>query len=187
MENQPQAPITDNDEVVVVDQYDTEALKKNLTTTLEQKRHWREKAKKESEEKAALLARIKEYEDKANSQNTLPKKDETSESKGLDFDAIADSFNTIRELNSHEFDELRSEAKSLNVDPAKYIKSKAGQAHLKEIRQAQKSNDATPSPSNKVPVFNGKPVNDIFKSDAPLAEKQAAWETKLRKKGLMSE
>lgn len=181
MENQPQVvtPETEND-VVVVDQYDTEALKKNLTTTLEQKRHWREKAKKESEEKAALQARIKEFEEKANSQKL-----ETTEKvqSPADFDTLADNLAVLRNLSDDEVNELRTEAKNLKIDPVQYIKSKGGQAHLNEYRRVATSKESTPAPSGRIPVFNGKPVNQIFTSDASKAEKQAAWEALTKRKG----
>lgn len=185
MENQPQAVIPDNDnDLVVVDQYDAEALKKNLETTLAQKKHWREKAKKEADEKAAL---IKENESLKKAQTQLTSEQPQDQSKGLDFDSIADSLNVLRELNSEEFTELRNEARNLGIDPAKYLKSKAGQSHLKEYRQEMKSKQAAPAPSGRIPVYNGKPVNDILKdAKASPAEKQAAFEARVKQRGANS-
>lgn len=169
----------DSDDAVIIDVNDTDGLTKNLNTSIQQKKYWRDKAKAESAEKQALLERIKEFEKSA---TPLEKKEEGP--KPSDFDSIADNLEVIRELKAHELVELRAVSKDLNVDPVKYIKSKAGQAHLKEIRATQQIADTTPAPSSRIPVFNGKPVNEILKSEkASPEEKQAAWEARMGKKG----
>jgi hypothetical protein len=105
MENQPQVAVPENDsDVTVVDTYDADAVKKALETTAAQKKHWREKAKKESDEKATLQARLKEYEDKANSQKLeTPEKPQSH----ADFDSLADNLAVLRNLSDDEVNELR--------------------------------------------------------------------------------
>lgn len=179
MTNENQVPVVnENDDPVIVDMNDVETLTKNFTTTLQQKKHWRDKAKASEVEKQALLKKIEEFEKASNLQT------QDSAPKPSEFDSIADNLEVIRELKANELTELRSVSKELNVDPVKYIKSKAGQAHLKEIRAISQVADTTPSPSNRIPVFNGRPVNDILKSDkASPEEKQAAFEARLGKRG----
>lgn len=186
MENQPQAPVTENDsDVTVVDPLDSDAVKKALETMTAQKKHFREKARKEAEDKAALQKQFDELKQKYEKPEPPTPKLETE--KPLDFDTIADSLNVLRELSKDEFEELRSEAKTLGIDPAKYVKSKAGQAHLNEYRTVQKSKSASPAPSARIPVFNGKPVTQIFTDPkASPQEKQAAFEERMRKVGVNS-
>lgn len=187
MANQEPAVIPDNDnDLVVVDQYDAEGLKKNLETTLAQKKHWREKAKKAEEEKAAALAELEALK-KAPSNQTLPKDESPKpESKPeMTFDSLVDNFEAIRDLAPDELSQLRNTAKELGVDPVKYIKSKAGSAELKEMRQANKNKEVTPGPSGKITVFNGKPVKDVFRDPkASGTDKQAAFEALRSRRGI---
>lgn len=169
----------ENDEVVVLDQYDAEGLKKNLETTLIQKKHWRTKAKSVEEENRLLKDKLKSFENQNINKGEAPKEDVS------DFDRVVDNFDAIRDLAPGELSELRSSAKELGVDPVKYIKSKAGQALITQMRQTQKTQEATPSPSSRIKTFNGKPVNEVLTSDkASLAEKQAAFESMMGRKGL---
>jgi len=50
---------------------------------------------------------------------------------------------------------------------------------VESLRLEKKSDEQTPSPSNKVKIFNGKPIEEVFKSGTS-SEKQAAWESRLR-------
>lgn len=174
-------PPADNDDAVIIDVNDTDGLTKNLNTSIQQKKYWRDKAKASDAERNALLEKIKEFEKSAK-----PLETKEGEIKSNDFDSLVDNIEAIRELKSDELSEMRTVARELGVsDPVKYIKSKAGQAHLKEIRASRKIDDTTPSPSNRIPVFNGKPVSDILKSDKTSPEeKQAAWEARVSKRGL---
>lgn len=165
----------DNDDVVVVDEYDNDAIKKALQTTIIKKKAWREKALKKDEMLRKLQDEVQ----------LLKKKTETGEAKpekpAFSVDSLAENLSVLRNLSDSEYSELSEEAKSLEIDPIKYIKSKSGQAHLKEIRVQAKSSDSVTSPSNKIPVFKGKPVNDIFTDpNASKEDKQAAFEEKMR-------
>lgn len=183
MQNENQGASPANEDVVVIDQFDAEGLKKNLETTLAQKKHYREKLATRDAEYAALKA---EYEKIKPS--TIKPEEQRVEPKPAtpDFDSLYDNFEVIKALESDEMSELRGTAKELGVDPVKYIKSKAGQAHLKEFRNTKKSSDGTPNPSNRVPVFNGKSVDDVIRDDkASPSDKQKAFELKLgAQKGL---
>lgn len=52
---------------------------------------------------------------------------------------------------------------------------------IEALRAEKRSTEATPTPSNRVKVFNGKPVDDILKDpNTSKEDKQSAWEAKLR-------
>lgn len=182
MENQPQVAVPENDsDMVVIDQNDVDSLKKNLETTLAQKIHWREKAKKDGAEKAELLKQIEAFKNASKPLESTEKPKETVEVSS--FDSIADNLSAIRDLSSDELTSLRQGAKELGTDPIKYIKSRAGQALLKELRAESKSKEATPTSSSKVLVFNNRPVDDILKDDTvPMKYRQAAYEAKMKRK-----
>jgi hypothetical protein len=172
-----------NEDVVIIDQFDAEGLKKNLETTLAQKRHFREKFEREASEKAALAKELAELKSK-NSQLPTEANPETPKPAGFDQDSFLDNLEVIRDLASDELAEVRSEAKNLGVDPIKYVKSKAGQAHLKELRSTKKNQDSTPNPSNRVPQFNGKPATAALTDEkASPADKQKAFEALIRGRG----
>lgn len=179
-DNQVTSP---SEDVVVIDQFDAEGLKKNLETTLAQKKHWREKAEKEASEKSELQKKLAELE-KASSKPLQEEK--APEAPKPDFDSIWDNIEAIQGLSTDEVVELRSEAKALGVSPVNYIKSKAGQAHLKEFRSTKKSQEATPTPSKRIPVFNGKPIDSILSDpNASAGDKQKAFEARMNsRKGL---
>lgn len=50
---------------------------------------------------------------------------------------------------------------------------------IEGLRSEEKSSAQTPSPSNRIKIFNGKPESEVFKSGT-ASEKQAAWDAKLR-------
>jgi len=167
-------PIID-EEVAIIDTYDSEAMKQFALQRDGKFRHWRDKAKKLEQELNQLKQTKKGDEE-------IIKKEEVKKTPDVNpFDSLVEIQTALRDLNTDEISELKSEAGLLGVDPIKYIKSKAGQAHLKELRGSQKSNDATPAPSNKVPTFNGKTVDDVLKDPKASSEdKQKAFEAKLR-------
>ncbi len=100
----------------------------------------------------------------------------------VQFDTLAAFVEATRDLKTAELSELRSEAKNLGVDPMKYIASKAGQAHLAEVRRTATSTEAVPGPSNRTRMYNGKPVDTILTDPAATkADKQSAWEAKIGK------
>jgi hypothetical protein len=171
---------TTNDDVVIIDPFDADSLKKNLETTLAQKKHFREKFEREVSEKTALAKELADLKSKS----PLPteSKPDAPKPAGLDQDAFLDNLEVFKALESDEITELRSEAKALGVDPVTYIKSKGGQAQLKELRNSKKTQDSTPSPSNRIPQFNGKPVTATLTDEkATPADKQKAFESMLRK------
>lgn len=58
-------------------------------------------------------------------------------------------------------------------------KSPFVQKGVDALRAEKKSQENTPAPSGKIATFNGKPVDEIFKTGTP-AEKQAAWEATMK-------
>ena len=178
-------PPVDDQDVVVIDQNDTEAAKKALETTLAQKKHWRSKAIDPTSGKSykELFEEMKNSAQKPPAQTTTNGGEQPK--PGSDFDALADNLEVVRDLRGDELSELRTTSRELGVDPVKYIKSKAGQAHLKEIRATRKADDATPGSSSRIPTFNGKPVKDVLRDEkASENDKQAAFEARLKGRGL---
>lgn len=174
-------PINNEDEVVIVDTYDVEALKKVAAEALAQKKHWREKALK-LEQRAKDGDKDTKEKPKLIEENPV-KKDEPKEetSKVNPFDLVADNLSVLRGLEDDEVSELRKTAQELGVDPVRFIKSNAGQAQLKEMRQTKQTQQGTPAPSNKVITFNGKPARSVLTDEkASSQEKQAAYEAMLK-------
>lgn len=175
--------VADDADPVIVDPLDTEAVKKSFDTMGAQKRHWREKAIDPSTGKS-----YKElFEEAAKKAAPLPtadpevKKPDNASPSTPDADWLFDNIDAISSLTPEERTELRTTAKELNVEPVKFIKSKAGQAQLEKIRAEKKSTNATPSPSNAVPTFKGKPIKDVLTdSNATPAEKQEAYESRMK-------
>ncbi len=180
---------TDNDsDVVVVDQYDAEGSKKTIETIAAQKKHWRDQAidpvtgKKYKELLTELKAKAEAPKEEPKT-NLQPEKPQSH----TDFDSLVDNLAVLRNLADDEVQELRTEAKNLGIELAQYIKSKGGQAQLKEYRTEKKSKEAIPSPSDRIPVFNGKPANKVFVDpSASAADKQAAFEKYFGPKGANS-
>lgn len=161
-------PLEVDDTPAIIDPFDSEAVKKTTDQLAAQKKHWREKAQKLQEENNELR-KLKE--------SKTPELPDSSKSADLDHEKLFEFAEATKSLEADELNELRTEAKNLGVDPIKYLKSKSGQAHLKEIRESVKAKKAVASPSNRIPVFNGKPVHDVFRDPkATEADKQAAFE-----------
>lgn len=186
-ENQNPDAILENDsESIFINPEDSEALKKELETTVAKKKAWREKFQKTSEENSRLNKEIQDFRDKYEKKEPLQdgeqgKPNGQTPNPTQDANWIFDNIDAISSLAPAERAELRNTAKELEVDPIKYIKSKAGQAELAAIRAKAKSTESTPTPSNEVPVFNGKPIRDILTSEkATKEEKQAAFEARMR-------
>lgn len=78
-----------------------------------------------------------------------------------------------------EIAKIEAFAKGSNVSLGEAANDPFVQAALAKIRSEQKSLENTPAPSEKIKVFNGKPVDQIFKEGSP-DEKQAAFLAKVR-------
>lgn len=78
--------------------------------------------------------------------------------------------------------EIEKYAKGAGISIAEAAKLPFVQKAVDGLKADKKSTDNTPAPSNKVRVFNGKPVDEVFKTGTP-AEKQAAWEATVKGRG----
>lgn len=78
-----------------------------------------------------------------------------------------------------EISEIEKYAKGAGVSLTEAAQSPFVKSAVEAIRAVKKSTDNTPAPSSKIKVFNGKPVEEIFKSGS-AAEKQAAFEAKMK-------
>lgn len=179
-----------DDDVVIIDPLDTEAVTKSFQTVSAQKKHWRDKALDPTTGKTykELLdeerARTKAASPDPSTKPDDPKgdgKDNVPPQKTPDAEWLFDNFDAISTLSPEERTELRQTAKELNVEPVKFIKSKAGQAQLDKMRSEKKSQGANPGPSNVVPTFNGKPIKDVFTDEkASKEDKQKAFEERMK-------
>ena len=123
-----------------------------------------------------LYARVKKLEAELKAK---PKAEQPLQEspKPIETDKLIESIAVFRDLKDNEIAELKSEATSLGVDVLKYAKSKAGQAHLKEIRGSQEIEETTPAPSRRSPALATREADEVFKNpDADPQAKQAAWE-----------
>jgi hypothetical protein len=127
-----------------------------------------------------LYERTKKAEELAKQFKTKPLTEEKSK-PAADFDTLIDNLSVVRDLAVEEINEMRTEAKNLNVDLIKYINSKAGKAHLNEFRSTKKAEQTTLPPSKRGVVIGGKPAEKILTDDsASKADKQAAFEQMIR-------
>lgn len=175
----------DDADVVVADPTNPEDIQKVINTYAAQKKHWREKALDQKTGKT-----FKEmYEELAKENESLkkpaetPKPTETAkpERPVADPDWVFDNIDALTSLSGEERSELRNTARELGIEPIKFIKSKAGQAQLKELRSQKKTEEATPSSSASVPQFKGKPISNILLDDSAKREdKQAAYEEMMK-------
>lgn len=76
-------------------------------------------------------------------------------------------------------EEIERYAKGAGISLSEAAKSPFVQKAVEALRAEAKSQDNTPAPSNNVKSFNGKPVEEIFKSGT-ADEKQAAFEARIR-------
>lgn len=76
-------------------------------------------------------------------------------------------------------EEIERYAKGANLGLLEASKSPFVMKAVEALSAEQKSLNSTPAPSSKIKVFNGKPIEETFKSGTD-AEKQAAFEARLR-------
>ncbi len=76
-------------------------------------------------------------------------------------------------------DEIERYAKGAGIGLLEASKAPFVAKAVEALSAEQKSLNSTPAPSSKIKVFNGKPVEEIFKTGSD-AEKQAAFEARLR-------
>lgn len=117
------------------------------------------RAKKAEEELKAIKAQkqvVKQEEDiNNNQQNYSPEN-------------LYENLFEVKNLEKDEFLTLSSEAKSLGVDPLRYMKSNAGKVHLEAIRKEAKSKDAsneTPSVSRVFQKFTQDDLNGMSSAE----------------------
>lgn len=120
-------------------------LRKPLLTEIARKKHWREKAKKETEERQKLEEELKKYrEPVAEAQkNPSPKPQEQ-----------VDEMDVVLQLNSEgyspsEIRDLRAKAKRYNVPISDLVNDPLVKSGLEATRAKAKSEQATPAPSNR--------------------------------------
>lgn len=96
-------------------------------------------------------------------------------------DSILDNVALIRDLSTKELNETRAEARALGLDYGKYLQSRSGQAHLKEIRAAEAAGNATLEPSSRSVMVGEKSADDILRDKAtPSSAKETAYQAKVQ-------
>ncbi len=78
-----------------------------------------------------------------------------------DVETLIENISVLKGLEDDEISDLKLEAKSLGVPVVKYIKSKAGQIHLKEVRREKKSKEASPEIGSSSPIFKKHTEQDL--------------------------
>ena len=148
-----------------LDLIEDEDFKKSVQTLDAQKKHWREKAKKESEEKAELLRKLQEIEGKSNLNKKVEEKD------------ISEDSNKIAKLES-ELQKIRLATKNYSDEEIDFIVRSGGnpddvyvKAAIDKIRSEKKSVDAAPDGSNKSPIHNKYTEEQIKKMSSSEMEK----------------
>lgn len=75
--------------------------------------------------------------------------------------------------------EIEAYAKGRGVSLTEAEKSPFIQSAVEALKAKENSLNNTPSPSSKIPVFNGKPITEVFKTGSD-AEKQAAFQARMK-------
>lgn len=78
-----------------------------------------------------------------------------------------------------EIEEIESYAKGKGITLSEAAQSPFIKKAVDGLRAEKKSVENTPAPSAKIKVFNGKPVDEIFKSGS-AEEKQAAFQARIK-------
>lgn len=82
-------------------------------------------------------------------------------------------------LEPQHIEYIENYARGANISLTEAYKVPFVKMAVDGLRREAKSQEATPAPSNKAKMFNGKSLKDIYQSGTP-AEKQAAWESELK-------
>ena len=132
---------------------------------------------RKAESSSQNYARLKKAEDEMKEL----KLKETGEPKSFDSESLERKIEERVSLrlagyNPDELVEIESYAKGKGISLSEAAKSPFIQKAVDGLRSEKRSTESTPSPSSKIKVFNGQPVNKVL-SEGTAAEKQAAWES----------
>jgi hypothetical protein len=138
----------------------------------EQEQRFRDQQKRAEKAEAEATALKEQLE-------ALSRKEEKpvlpAQEQKIEFDSLADNLSVLRNLEDDEVNELRSQAKDMGIDPIKFAKSKAWQAHLNVLRTDKKTQNSTPEPSHRTAVFEGKTYAEVVQGDTSPEAKQSAF------------
>lgn len=81
--------------------------------------------------------------------------------------------------SSEEIEKIEAFAKGAGITRTQAANDPFVRAAIEKMRAESKSVENTPAPSAKIRVFNGKPVDEIFKSGS-AEEKQAAFQARIK-------
>lgn len=136
--------------------------------------------KKKADASEQNFARLKKLEtEKKELEAKLPKGEQEFDPASLE-KRVEEKVNLrLSGYSPEQILEIERYAKGAQISLSEAAKSPFIAAAVEHQKAAEKSLSSTPAPSAKIPVFNGKPVDEIFKSGSD-AEKQAAFEARMR-------
>ena len=150
-----------------------EQVEEKPDTRFEDQKKRAEKAEAEAKELREQLEALTPKEEPKEEPKPEPL---TAQEKPIRFDDLADNLSVLRNLDDDEVAELQTEAKTLGVEPVKFAKSSAWQAHLEKLRANKQAESKSPEPSNRTAVFEGKTFAEVISDDkASSQSKQAAF------------
>jgi len=97
---------------------------------------------------------------------------ELKEEEPTQFDKLADDLAVLNPLSTEEVEELRTQAKTLGVDPIVLAQSNAWKAQLDSLRVNIKAEEDTPPSSHRTAVYEGKSFADV------VHDKEASGDTR---------
>lgn len=166
MENNPEVQETHNipDDVVQVKKAELDEIMKRAEASSQNF----ERLKKAEQDKIELTAKLAEK----------------GQSNGFDSDNLKKEIEERVNLRMSGYDpehieRIEKYAKGAGLSLSEAAKDPFVAKAIEGLRAEKKSLDTTPAPSNRTVLFNGKPVNEVFKTGSE-AEKQAAFETRMR-------
>jgi len=119
------------------------------------------------EKNRQLYARAKKAEEAL---KKVPQKPQAKvEEPGLN--TLVENISLLKDLSGEEINMLQDEAKSLGIDPIKFIKSNSGKNLLTAVRTQEKAKSANVSISPKSPVYKKFTQDDLSKMSSAELEK----------------
>lgn len=126
-----------------------------------------------------LFARAKKAEEELKELRTLKTGESTFDSAKLKNEIEERVDLRMKGYSPEHIQEIERYAKGAGISLTEAEKSPFIQNAVEALRAKENTVENTPAPSSKIKVFNGKPVEQIFKEGTP-EEKQAAFMAKLK-------
>ena len=151
------------------DEADVETLKKNVATLNAQKKHWREKAVDPTTGKP-----YKElFEAAQQAKNNQPAEGDDVKKDIQWLKAVEEKrqFGYQHGLSPEEADQVFNYAQGAGIKPEKALEHPFVKSGLESLKATQRAQSATPRPSSRSPLVEGKTFKDLKPE-----ERKANWE-----------